>query len=462
MPPCADPRKGVTCPLMSLIISVSGVRGVVGRTLTPEVASEFAAAMAAHLDGGDVVVGRDSRPSGVQIQAAVVEALVRGGCRVIDLGVVSTPGAALMTRQTRAAGGIVITASHNPGEWNGLKFLTAEGCAPGLEELRPIWKLREQGCSSRPGPARRGTITEDRTTNEQHVEAVRNVVHPQVAAANRFRVVLDSVNGAGGQSGRMLLEALGCEVVHINAEPTGEFAHLPEPTAENLTELCTVVRSVGADIGFAQDPDADRLAVVDEQGVYIGEEYTLALATMYAFGDRPGPAATNLSTSRMIDDLAARASPPCQVHRTAVGEANVVDAMRCYHCVIGGEGNGGVIDPRVVLVRDSLTALALILQLLAELGRPLSSIVGSIPRYVMLKKKLSASPEQIAGALRAIRSRFAGDRVNDTDGVRIDWPEGWVHVRGSNTEPIMRLIAEGSDRQTAERLLHRVREASGL
>ncbi len=452
---------------MSLIVSVSGIRGIVGQTITPAIAgqtitpaiaAEFAAAFATTLRGGRIVIGRDSRPSGGPIRDAVVEAMTTCGCSVIDLGVVSTPGTAMMIIHHQAAGGLVITASHNPGEWNGLKFLTAEGVAPPLEVARQIWALRDAGEFASVADDQIGQAVQDSTTHDRHVAAVCKIVDPERIAARRFRVVLDSVNGAGGAAGKMLLEALGCEVVHLNGEPTGDFAHTPEPTANNLTDLCEVVRREKGDIGFAQDPDADRLAIVDEQGTYIGEEYTLALAAKQVFATQPGPAATNLSTSRMIDDLAKQAGGPCAVHRSAVGEANVVHAMKRHNCVIGGEGNGGVIYPPVVAVRDSLVAMALVLQLLAQENTPLSSIVAGMPRYTIIKHKFDCDQERIAQVLEAVKSRFAGEQMNDLDGVRIDWPEGWVHVRGSNTEPIIRIIAEAADKQTADSLANRIRD----
>ncbi len=389
---------------------------------------------------------------------AVVEMLTRCGCSVIDLGVVTTPGTALMVRKHRAAGGLVITASHNPGQWNGLKVLTPEGVAPPLEEARQIWAVRDSGEFNFVSAHQFGQVTEDSTTHEKHVAAVLDLVDSDGIAGRKFKVVLDSVNGAGCAAGRTLLETLGCKVAHLNGEPTGDFAHPPEPLAENLSELCERVRREDADIGFAQDPDGDRSAIVDENGTYIGEEYTLALAAKYMFAKHPGPAAANLSTSRMIDDLAKQAGGPCVVHRTAVGEANVVAGMNRHNCVLGGEGNGGVIDPRVVPVRDSLVAMALVLQLLADEQQPISRIVAAMPHYTMIKQKFECSKEKVAMVLEAVKSRFAHERINDLDGIRIDWTDGWVHVRGSNTEPIIRIIAEATHRQTAESLVHRIRQ----
>jgi len=451
---------------MRLMISISGVRGIVGQTLTPALAAEFACAfgsrLAAQADRPRVILARDTRPSGPMVHGAVVGGLLATGCDVIDLGVVSTPGAALMVRQLGAAGGVVITASHNPLEWNGIKFLSSEGLAPPPDQARQIVARYERKDFALVGVERIGTIVQDDSTHTRHVGAVTATIDPQAVAAVRFKVVLDSINGAGGAGGRLLLETLGCQVVHINAEPTGRFAHPPEPLAENLTQLCQTVRAEHADVGFAQDPDADRLAIVDETGRYIGEECTLALVAKHLFAKRPGPAATNLSTSRMIDELAAQAGEPCRVHRCAVGEANVVAAMREHGCTFGGEGNGGVIDATVVPVRDSFVAMANVLELMARQREPLSRIVDALPRYVMLKTKAPCPPERIAQVLAAVRAEFADASINEVDGVRADLRCGWVHVRGSNTEPVVRIIAEAPDETTARGLVERVRRAASL
>lgn len=442
---------------MSLMLGVSGIRGIVGLTLTPQVAAAAGCALATHVGGGRVVVGRDSRPTGDMVRQAAISGLLAGGCEVIDLGIVSTPAVGLMVRQLDAAGGMVITASHNPAQWNGIKFLTAQGSAPPADMAERLIDLVRSGSFALADYTRVGRLSSDSSTNQRHLDAVLGTVNVDSIRAKRFRVLLDSVNGAGGPAGRQLLNSLGCDVTHINAEPTGQFAHAPEPIAENLTDLSTQTAAANCQVGFAQDPDADRLAIVDERGTYIGEEYTLALAARQVFATRPGPAAANLSTSRMIDDLAAQAGGACCVHRSAVGEANVVEVMRRHNCVIGGEGNGGVIDPRVVYIRDSLASMALALELMATESRPLSAIVGDLPRYAMVKQKFECDRERIAGILDAVKREFASAQISTIDGVRIDWPEGWVHVRGSNTEPIMRIIAEAEDETTASELITRVR-----
>lgn len=443
---------------MPLMMSVSGVRGVIGESMTPVLASELGCAFGTYLNGGKVVIGRDSRPSGPMVQSALVAGLLATGCEVIVLDVASTPATALMVLRHKADGGVIITASHNPVIWNGIKFLTSEGLAPPPEQAAKIFDLYHRKAFNLVDVERIKPVLSDPTAAATHVEAALGIVNVPQIAAKRYKAVLDSVNGAGGEEGRLLLEKLGCQVVHMNAEPTGRFAHTPEPTAENLTDLCAVVKREGAAIGFAQDPDADRLAIVDENGRYIGEEYTLALCAKYMFAAHPGPAAANLSTSRMIDDIAAAAGGPCRVYRSAVGEANVVEAMKAHGCAFGGEGNGGIIDPRVAPVRNSLVAMSMVLQLMAQTGKTVGQLADEIPAYVMIKTKAECSKERIAEVLEATRKKYARERINDIDGVRVDFPDGWVHVRGSNTEPIIRIMAEAPTKERAEALIAGVRE----
>ena len=292
------------------------------------------------------------------------------------------------------------------------------------------------------------------------MNAVLAALEVPVEPLKGLRVVLDSVNGAGCLHSPALLAALGCDVIHLNGEPTGQFAHLPEPIAENLTQLCQAVRETGSSVGFAQDPDADRLAIVDEHGDCIGEEYTLALATQLVLSRRPGPVAANLSTSRLVDVVAGRLG--ATVVRTPVGEANVARAVLDNGCVIGGEGNGGVIDPRITLVRDSLSAMSLVLQLMAASGKRISELVAALPRYAMIKQKFDCPRERIDAATAAVAEAFSDEKVNRADGTRVDFAQGWVHLRASNTEPIVRIIAEAEDQATARSLVERVRAAAGL
>ncbi len=442
---------------MQLITSVSGIRGIIGETLTPGVAADAGCAFASFTGGGTIIVGRDSRVSGEMVKSAVISGLLACGCDVVDIGIGTTPTTALAVAHRKASGGIMITASHNPAPWNGIKYFSAEAVAPPQPVVEQILARFHNRDFTLVPAAETGSVTRDDTATAHHVDTVLRTVDVDAIRARRFQVVLDSVNGGGGPAGRQLLEALGCDVVHVNGEPTGRFAHTPEPIAENLTDLCHQTRRAGAAVGFAQDPDADRLAIVDENGRYIGEEYTLALAARQVFATNPGPACANLSTSRMIDDVAARYDG-CTVHRSAVGEANVADAMKAHRCVVGGEGNGGVIDPRVVYVRDSLVAMALVLQLMTSESKPVSALVDAIPRYASFKQKFECRPPRIAAVLAAMRDAFKKERITEIDGIRIDWPNGWVHVRGSNTEPIMRVICEAADAKAGEALMARVRQ----
>ncbi len=442
-----------------LMVSVSGVRGIIGSSLTPQTATDFGCAFGTMLGAGKtVVVGRDSRVSGPMIRSAVVAGLISTGLHVTDLGVVTTPGTALMVRKLHADGGVIITASHNPFEYNGIKFLTPEGTnlpAAQALQLKGIWESRAFAYC----PADTlGTESQHKKVHGEHLDAVMETVDMLGISSHRFKVVLDSINGAGCVVTPMLLGALGCEVAHINSEATGRFAHKPEPTEENLTQLCDAVKRQRADIGFAQDPDADRLALVDETGQYIGEEYTLVLAAQFVLRKRKGNLATNLSTSRMIDDVAAAAG--VSVVRAPTGEANVVEAMTREHCIFGGEGNGGVIEPRVVPVRNSLVGIAYVLQLMAETGKTVSQLVAEIPRYEFLKTKLPCplgAAEPIAAEVRQAFASRPNARFDTSDGLRVDLSDSWVSVRASNTEPILRIFAEAPTQDAAEQLVATVR-----
>jgi phosphomannomutase len=445
---------------MTLMVGVSGVRGIVGESLTPQVVLEFAQAYGTLLAGGRVVLARDPRPSGVMFEAAAAAGLLAAGCPVTRLGVVTTPTAGRAITDGGYAGGMIITASHNPREWNGLKFLDDLGVAPDPQRAARIAEIRTTGAFRPCRTDTCGHAQEDPGAGQRHVAAVLAAQEVDLRAVQGLRVVLDSVNGAGCRDTPNLMTALGCEFMHLNSEPTGEFAHRPEPIRENLTALCDAVRQKGAAIGFAQDPDADRLAIVDERGEYIGEEYTLALAVWSVLSRRPGPVAANLSTSRMVDDLAARYG--AQVIRTPVGEAHVARAMRAHHCVIGGEGNGGVIDPRICWVRDSFSAISLVLQLIAATRMSVSTLVSELPAYAMIKEKFEIPRERIQTAVEAVTKAFSGRAPLTADGVRVDFPEGWVHLRASNTEPIMRVFAEAADAARATALVKQVRSAAGI
>lgn len=457
-----------------LMVSVSGLRGLLGSSLTPDVASRFASAFGRSLQGhggerARVVVGRDGRAGGECIHHAAIAALCAVGLDVTDVGVAATPTVGVAVDQAGAAGGMVVTASHNPQQWNGLKALVAgpairEGvgaAAPDANAAAALIEAFTRGDSRWRTWDSAGTVTRDQGATEAHVDLVCDRLDRLSGQAGRgagesglhaegLRVVVDSVEGAGAAGARDLLEALGCEeILHIGAAGTGIFPHPPEPLADNLRELRQAVVECEAHVGFAQDPDADRLALVDERGRYVGEEYTLALAAK-AVLTAAGPGrvvCTNLSTSRMVDDVAA--SLGARVVRTPVGEANVVAAMRREPTVaLGGEGNGGVIWPEVTLVRDSLSSMALVLWLMRRTGKALGQLVAEIPAYAIEKRKVEiASRDRASAVVAKVAAAWTGApgaKVDTQDGVRLDFPQRrtWIHVRASNTEPILRLIAE--------------------
>lgn len=439
------------------IISVSGLRGVIGESLTPEIAIRYVTAFAATLPPGPIVVSRDGRATGPMIAAAVHSGLTAVGRTVLDAGIAATPTLGVLVRANQAAGGVQISASHNPPQYNGLKLFSGEGrvlpAAAGLPVLeayrtsRPAWVVHEQV----------GRVLPLADTTSEHLRLVLATVDTHAIRRKRFRVLLDSNAGSGSILGRELLAALGCELTLLGGAATGEFLHPPEPTAENLAGVSQQVLAADADAGFCQDPDADRLAVIDETGRYIGEEYTLALCLDHILRERKGPIVTNCATSRMAADLAAKYGGA--FHRSAVGEANVVDRMLAEKAVFGGEGSGGPIDPRVGLVRDSFVGMVLILAALAHRGKKASELADELPRYEIRKASVRLEGIDLAAVFAAVQGRFPDARADRLDGLRLDWPDRWLIVRGSNTEPIVRIIAEAPNVALADALIAECREA---
>ncbi len=444
--------------MAELIISVSGVRGIIGDSLTGQVAFDFGRTLAGHLRRSiqqpTIVIGRDSRRSGPLILQAFSAGAMEAGASVTDLGIVTTPTVGLMTRFLKASAGVVITASHNPAPYNGIKMLQPDGIAlsvSAIEELKKSYAARNWFCGDVNSI---GLFTTDSRGHAHHVQTVLQYFDTRKIIQKRYRVVLDSINGAGSIPSPMLLGKLGVELIHLNGTADGHFAHTPEPIRENLTSLCEAVMKHRAAVGFAQDPDADRLAIVDENGVYIGEEYTLALCVLNRLMKKKGPVVCNLSTSRMIDDIAARFDVP--VIRTPVGEANVAGRMMKENALIGGEGNGGVIDLRVGPIRDSLLGMASILELLAETGKTISQLVKEIPAYSVIKEKIDLDRAGAAKLTEKIAARFADRAPDRQDGIRVDFGDRWVQFRASNTEPIARLIAEARTAAEAKILIDEV------
>ena len=456
----------------TLMVGVSGIRGIVGKDLTPEIVARYAAAFGAWARTGvarrpRIVLGRDARTSGPMFAQAASAGLVSVGCDVIDIGLTTTPSAQLAVEHHRAAGGIILTASHNPIEWNALKFVGPDGVFIDETSGAQVRALAAEGPIPRADHGALGTVSEDGEAIKRHIAAVVRLAGVDTARVRKrhFRVALDTCRGAGGAIMPALLERLGCEVAGINLETDGRFPRPPEPIPEHLGALGAVVQRVQADIGLAVDPDVDRLAIVDEQGEPIGEDYTLAFAVRAVLGGKgdggkgkekgvagPRVVVCNLSTSLVVEDAARDCD--ALVFRAPVGEAHVARAMIERQAPIGGEGNGGVMYPTLHVGRDAPVGAALILTLLARDGRRVSEIVGASPRYAIVKDKVPRGRGAgLAPVFTALRTRFADATVDERDGLRLGWRDRWLHVRPSNTEPIIRLIAEAPTAHEAQQLV---------
>lgn len=438
----------------TLKISISGVRGVVGQSLTPKLLTRFAQAFGTHTGAGTIVIGRDPRTSGEMVKHAVVAGVLSTGSRVIDIGMCPVPTVQLQVRHRRAQGGIAITASHNPAEWNALKFIGPSGLFLDAGQARELLDIYHQGQYTKVGGAEIRTVEEVAGATDLHIKAILDALGPLPKTQKKLRVVLDSCNGAGSLVGPKLIEALGAEVIPLNVTPDGSFPRPAEPVPENLGDLCRAVKEHHADVGFAQDMDADRLAIVSDQGVPIGEDYTLVLATLHVLSHQKGPVVANLSTTSALADVAKRFGS--EVFLTKIGEVNVTDKMQQQHAVIGGEGNGGVIYPRINFARDSLVGMALVLHLLADSGKTVSQLMDQFPRYTVVKEKMVCPSEKIPAVLRMLRQEYGEFPLDTRDGVKVTLPEGWFLVRGSNTEPIIRIVAESRSDSQAREIVTRI------
>lgn len=444
-----------------LIVSISGIRGIVGKSLTDDVVRRFAQAYASTVPpGGRVILARDSRPSGEGFAVVVGKALREAGCHILDLGICSTPGAKLMVLELEAQGAIILTASHNPQPWNGLKMIRADGVFLNESQAERVEEAYHAGAAPTHEGGTISQVGRDEV-NGRHLERILAAVDVERIRKAGLAATLDPCNGTGGLLIPELLERLGVETTMINGEPDGNFAHEPEPVPANLVELGEAVRQTGSAVGFAIDPDADRAALVAETGNPVGEDFTLALAVRAVTARRPGPVVTTLSSSQVVSDAAA--VNHCPVTLTPVGEVHVVEAMLAEGAVIGGEGNGGVILTQVDPGRDAAVAVAVIMQTLAESGRTLSGLVADFPTYAIEKRKVACDPLILARAVEALRQHHGNAfRHPVADGVKL-YVNGalecpWIHLRASNTEPVVRIIAESRDRQEAMRLCDEAEE----
>lgn len=440
------------------ILSVSGLRGVVGDGFDADYVTSFAAAVGTWADGGTVVLGRDGRATGEIFRHAVLAGLLATGCKVIDIGVAATPTVGVLVTSTKAAAGLQITASHNPVEWNGLKPFRPTGSVFDAAAGKQLVEILESRSFAYKPHSELGRVLSVGDPVAPHFQRVTALVDAGEIRERKYKVVLDCNHGSGAVSGpRLLRDLFGCDVTVLGDTPDGQFEHPPEPIEANLQGLCDAVREQGADVGFAQDPDADRLAIVDNTGRYIGEELTLALALDHVLPNRNGPVVVNGSTSRVTADIAAKYG--CDFHRSYVGEANVVAKMNEVGAAIGGEGNGGVIDPQVGLVRDSFVSMAYVLEGLLRRGGTLAEWVDGLPKYVIVKDKLHCDRDKVDAATEGLRKTFDDAAAEEGDGLRLDWPDRWVQVRASNTEPILRVIAEAPTTHDAESLCQQAMEA---
>ncbi len=443
-----------------LKIGVSGIRGVVGGFLTPALGCAFAQAFGTYVGQGRVVVGRDTRTSGPMLQHAVHCGLLAAGCEVIDVGVLPTPTIQMYVKATRSFGGIALTASHNPPEYNALKLFNAAGLFFNHYERNELIDLYHQS------DFRQSTNEEIQSVSVDlerapvlHMDRVLRHVDAERIRARRFRVALDAVNGAGSvMTCRFLEQRLNCRLNAIAVDPTKPFPRVAEPRPDTLGDLVKLVRETKSEIGFAQDPDGDRLAVVDENGCVLDNDDVLALAVDAALEHLPGDVVVNLTTSSVIDDVAAAHGR--KVHRTPVGEANVVDRMIAVQAVIGGEGsNGGIIFPAVHLCRDSYTGMAFLLARMEQTGEPISALAARLPRYYRQMGSFSFEHGQLGTIMQALEEAFPDADSDRSDGLKLMMPAGWVHVRASNTEPILRLAVEAKSESAMDELYGRV---SGL
>lgn len=442
------------------MVSVSGIRGIFGTDLTPENLARFTAAYGTWLNGGKVVLGRDSRVTGELCEQIVASTLMSVGCDVIKVGIVPTPTVAMGVLKHEAAGGIIISASHNPAQWNALKLLNSTSEFMDADQGMEMLDISEKGAFNYQTYDNIGSVSTDDELLNDHIREILDLPYIDANIINeaKLSVAVDAVNGAGSLAVPMLLEKLGVTKIHkIHCTPNGLFPHNPEPLPEHLTEICELVKETGADLGVVTDPDADRLALVDDKGVLFGEEYTQASVFDFILDKKPGATATNLSSSRIADEVSANYDQTC--YRSAVGEINVVKKMQEVDAVVGGEGSGGIIVPDLHYGRDALVGIACVVQQLANRAIASSEYRAEFTNYYMSKSKIQLDDlgKDADEVLAMVKDHYASLNPNTIDGVKVDFEEGWVHLRKSNTEPIVRIYSEGKSPEAAEGFANKIR-----
>jgi phosphomannomutase len=440
-----------------IIKSVSGIRGIVGSEFNPAVILNFAARFG-EFKGKKIIVGRDSRSSGIAIKNAVISGLLGVGADVIDIDLTSTPTLLYNVKKLKASGGIVITASHNPEEWNALKLVGERGEFLSKEEAEKFYSLEKEN-TSWVSAKKYGKLEIYKEAVENHIKGVLSIsrINPELIKRKKFKVALDCVNGGASFAFQEFLAALDVDIYPVFCEGNGIFKRIPEPREENLKDLANKVKETGADLGFATDPDGDRIAIVTEKGIPTSEEYTIVLATRAILSKKKGPVVVNLSTTRSVEDLARRAGVP--FYRSPVGEANVVKMMKEKKAIIGGEGNGGVINPEIQYTRDGMGAMALILQYLSEEKKPISELINGLPRYEIIKEAMKIKDiNEVEKILEKIKKKNKNKNIDLSDGIRLTENNRWVHIRRSGTEPILRIIAEAPTKEGARELIELIKE----
>ncbi len=428
-----------------------------GDSLTPQLSAGFAQAFGSYLGRGKVIVGQDARVSGAMVKNAIYSGILSVGCQPVDVGICPIPSILILTKMRKAIGGIAVTASHNPKDWNGLKFINGKGLFLNHSQIEEFLDIYHQGDFSLAKVENYKSLLYEKDPTDPHLKKLLNYLNVDLIRRKKFKVAADCCNGAGAVLMPQFLKALGCQMILINTTLDGAFAHHPGPIPENISKLSGIIKEKNGDIGFVQDADADRLAIVNEKGEPVGEELTLALAVKYILNKNPGPVVTNLSTTQAIDDIAGEHNAP--VFRTKIGEINVVEEIISREAVIGGEGNGGVIFPEIHPCRDSFTAIGLTLEYMASSGKSISQLQREIPKYYMIKDKIDGTSEQAYPMLRELKKKYSGkEQISTLDGLKINFRDSWIHIRPSNTESIIRIVAEAKSREGVEILLKKFKK----